>query len=113
MLGGMGLPLALLVVGGSLRFTVLRAKLLHLTATAVTRTFLLPLLVYAIFALLPGDDAGHVRSVGVLLAAMPCSVSSFVIATGRGANARFTAAVLALSTAISLVTLPVWLYFLL
>ena len=113
LMGGMGLPVALLVVGGSLRFTALRMALRPLVVTAATRTILLPLIVYGLFNLFLTDVPHEVRSVSVLLAAMPCSVSSFVIASSRGANARFTAALLVLTTVMSLVTIPIWLYFLL
>ena len=113
MMGGMGLPIALLVVGGSLRFAAMRNAMVPLLMSALARTVVLPLMVYAAFSFFLSDVVHEVRAVSVLLAAMPCSVSSFVIATGRGANARFTASLLALTTAISLVTLPVWLYFLL
>ena len=113
LMGGLGLPVALLVVGGSLRLAALRSMLLPLALTAMARTIFLPLAVYMIFTTFFAGTPPLIRSVSVLLAAMPCSVTSFVIATGRGADARFTATLLVLATVISLVTLPVWLYVLL
>jgi len=54
-----------------------------------------------------------VKAMAILMAAMPASVSSFVIARQAGVRDDFVPSVLVLSHAVSALTIPAWLYFIL
>ena len=56
------------------------------------------------------DVSEEVLGVGVLMAAMPNAVASYVIAKQAGVEEGFVSSMLVLSTAISIITIPFWLY---
>jgi len=116
LIGAMGLPLALIAVGGTLAArrgesrSAGHAPLLW--ATSAAKLLLCPALCWALLWLFPEtSEAG--RGAAVLLMATPASVASYVIATEMGDEPGFVAGHLVLSTMLGCITIPLWLYLLL
>ncbi len=110
LLGEMGLPVALLVIGGALQVRAIRTNLVALGLTVTAKLVLMPLVLFLLMDLAFEGAGGSVRGVAVLLAAMPNAVASYVVARQIGAEEGFVAAMLVMSTLLGIVTLPAWLY---
>lgn len=112
LMGSMGLPLALLAVGASLKRISGRNHLGALAWMVGCKLALLPLLTLLLARnFLPGADSISVGA-AVVLAGTPNAVASYVVSCQLGIERAFVARVLALSTGLSVLTLPVWVYFL-
>ena len=108
--GNPGLPLALIAVGASLHGANVRAALGPLLGSVGAKVILMPLLALIIFEIFfPGANA-VLRGTAVLLMATPHAVAGYVICRESGCDPTFPAAHLVLSTLISCVTIPIWLY---
>ena len=59
------------------------------------------------------DASLQTLGIGVLLASMPDAVASYVIAKQAGVEEGFVSSMLVLSTGVSIITIPVWLYIIL
>jgi len=111
--GTMGISLALIAVGGKLRFRFFGKNVLPLVLSTVGKLALLPLIALLIMRyFFPGADPAVVDS-AVLLMVMPAAVTGAVIAAKFGLNEEFMSASLAVSMLGGVVAIPVWLYFLL
>jgi len=110
LIGSMGLPLALLAIGASIHWQQTKAHLGALAYTVAAKLVILPLLTYLGLRLFfPGADP-VVAGVVVMLAATPNAVACYVISCQMGVEEGFVSSALVLSTAMSVITLPVWLY---
>jgi predicted permease len=113
LVGSMGLPLALLSIGGSMHLSETRKRGGLLVVVLVGKLLLFPLLTLAVIRLFfPGADP-VAAGVAVTLAATPNAVASFVVARQIGVEEGFVSSMLVISTALSVFTLPFWLYFVL
>lgn len=112
MVAQMGLPLSLLAIGGVLHIGSITRNFGPLTLDIAGKLLLAPLLTLLCFRLLFPHTEPVVVGVSVLLQATPNAVVSYVIACQIGVDERFVSAQLVLSTVISALTIPVWLYFL-
>jgi len=112
LLGTMGLPLALISVGGALKMRALRGRTVSLVVAITGKLLLLPLLAFCMFKLFFPMASHTVVGVVVLILATPQAVASYVIMSRMGVDEEFVAASLAISTVGSIVSIPVWLYFL-
>lgn len=110
LLGSMGLPLALLMIGATLRLGEVRGRWEPLCATVLGKLVLCPLIVWLLLRLFYAGAAPIVVGVVVVLSAMPTAVASYVIARQAQVEESFVSAVLVVSTLASVVTVPVWLY---
>ncbi len=110
MMGTMGLPLALLSIGASLKWEQTRTHLGALAWSVGCKLMLLPLTTLLLIrALYP--DAGSVSlGVAVVLASTPTAVASYVVSCQLGAERGFVSSMLVLSTTLSVITIPVWIY---
>jgi len=107
MLGNAVPPLMLVALGLGLRWLGFGAgQLLRLLPVLLIQLVLMPLLVWGL-ALASGLDARLLAPV-VLEAAMPSMVLGIVLCDRYGLDAPFYASAVTLSTAISMVTLPLW-----
>lgn len=113
LLGEMGLPLALLTIGGSLHLGGVVHHRQALAMVVLAKLVLLPGLLYLLFLWFLPDAAPATRGICVLLTATPNAVASYVISREIGVEEGFVAAMLVVSTALSVITIPVWLYILL
>lgn len=73
---------------------------------AFVRLILVPATVFAICSVLNIDAMS--RNVSVILVAMPVAGTTAVLASKYGSDAEFAASVVAVSTALSLIAIPVW-----
>jgi predicted permease len=115
LVGGMGLPLALLAIGGDLKPIAVHVNRTALTGVVIGKLFLLPALTWAAIAIFMPHAAIESRGVAVLLAATPSAISSYVVARQIGVPEAetFIAPMLVVSHLVSIISIPVWLYFLL
>ena len=114
MLGQAAIPLALLLAGvtlyDQLRITHNeRPRYGALSLAVGARILILPLLYFATARWLPMPEA--LRSVLILQGAMPSAMMPIVICRMHNADSRFSIQIILLTTAISLVTIPLWIRF--
>jgi predicted permease len=111
LIGSMGLPLALLTIGASLHLGKVKEHKWALLMVLTGKLILMPLItLLAARYIFPSAPAKTV-AVAVLLGATPNAVASYVIACKTGADEGFVSSLLVLSTALSIITIPTWLYF--
>jgi predicted permease len=109
MLGNVGLPMALITVGASLRFDRQRPSGALLSAACFAKLVVAPLLTLAIcrfvFPGMPAEAAGT----AVLLMACPLAVGAHIIGCQMDSDSDFLAAVLVITTVAAAATTPLWL----
>jgi hypothetical protein len=114
MLGQAAIPLALLLTGATL-FDQLRqrddekSRYGALALALAARMALLPLLFIAVARWAPIPDA--LRKVLVIQSAMPSAMMPVVICRHHNADSRFCVQIILFGTAISLITIPLWIRF--
>ncbi len=101
------LPLGLIVVGAGLRLDSLSHARGHLWYGALVKLLVLPALAWWLGKTI-GLDRMHFEIV-LLFAALPMSTVAYVLALRMGGDAKVTAAQVALTTLLSMLTLPFWL----
>lgn len=110
LLGRMGLPLALIAIGGSLNVREIRSDAGFLVCVSFGKLVLLPwvsLMVMSVFY--PGLPE-IVSGSAVLLSGMPVSVAMYVIGTRMGLDEGFCAGLLMTSILGGAITIPIWVY---
>lgn len=112
LVGSMGLPLALLAVGAAIDLRAVRGRVSAVLSTVAGKLILAPLLTLVIMKMFFPDVDKETVGVAVLLMATPSAVASYVVARRLSAGEDFAASALVISTALSVVTIPVWLYIL-
>mgnify|MGYP001119302458 CR=1 FL=1 len=110
MIGTMGLPLALLSIGASLKWEQTRSHLGALTWTVGAKLILFPLLVFLMVRFLCPGSSREALGVSVILSSVPSAVAMYVISCQLGVERGFVSSMLVLSTALSVITIPVWVY---
>ncbi|WP_168442746.1 AEC family transporter [Pontiella desulfatans] len=110
MIGAMGLPLALLSIGASLRWEQTRTHLGALAWTVGCKLVVLPLVTLLLIRFLCPDTSPVAMGVTVILAGTPSAVAMYVISCQMGVERGFVSSMLVLSTALSVFTIPVWVY---
>ena len=110
MIGGMGLPLALLSIGAALKWTQAKSHLGALGWVVGCKLLLLPLVTLALIRLFcPGVPMVSLGA-PVILASAPNAVAMYVISCQVGIERGFVSSMLLLSTVLSVVTIPIWVY---
>jgi len=108
--GTMGLSLALIAVGGKLRFRTFGKNVLPMCLAVAGKLLILPFVTLVLMRILWPSSAGDAVGAAVLLMTMPTAVTGAVIAAKFRLDEEFVSAVLALSMLCSVVMIPVWLY---
>lgn len=112
LIGSMGLPLALLSIGASLKWQQSSRHARALSWVVLCKLALLPGLTLLIIHLLfPHSDPVSIGS-AIILAATPNAVASYVICCQLRVEPAFVAMMLVVSTGLSVMTLPIWVYLL-
>ena len=110
LIGSMGLPLALITIGASLHLGKVKQHKWALAIVLTGKLILMPLITLLAARSFFPDAANTTVAVAVLLGAAPNAVASYVIACKTGVDEGFVASLLVLSTALSIFTIPAWLY---
>ncbi len=109
LLGQASLPLALLSVGSSLDFSMLREAKIPLGVACLGKLFVLPALTFAFCRVLGLDPVA--TAICTLFNALPASPSSYVMARAMGGDHRLMAAILTFQIVISVLSLPLILMY--
>ena len=110
-LGSMGLPLALILVGSNLKFSEIKSDKILLSITLVGKLIVAPLTIFlAVKLFFPNLDRDIFVAL-ILLNAVPGAVASYIISSRYNCAEDFVSSLLVISTALSVITIPVWLYF--
>ena len=106
-LSGLALPMALLIIGASLSFKLLRSRLFPVLATSAIKLLVLPGLGYAAFRILGMTPALYLPA--LILLATPSATVIYVMAREMNGDTDFAVAAISTSTLLSAVTFTVWL----
>jgi len=98
------LPLGLLAVGAGLDFVAVRRGGRALSLAVVLKLAVLPLFMLAALRIL--DISGLGATVALLIAGLPTAPSSYILARQLGGDAHLLAGIIAVQTALSMITLP-------
>jgi predicted permease len=110
LVGGMGLPLALLSVGAALHWSDARRYAVPLAYSVGMKLIGFPLIALLMVRFgMPNADPADV-GVLIVLGSTPCAVASYVVSCQIGVEEGFVSAMLVVSTVVSVITIPVWLY---
>ena len=109
-LGNIATPLALFLLGASIDFGKVRSNARLLTLSVIGRLLWIPLLFLSIAVLLGARDVNLATLIAVF--ASPTAVSSYPMAQAIGGDAEFAAAQIALTTALSGITVFLWIFIL-
>lgn len=112
LIGKPSITLALFVLGGSLAFYQVRQELTFIGIACISKLILLPCLVFLathyVFNLQP-----LTITILVILSACPTGVNAYLIALTHQHHQQTVAGTVVVSTLISIITIPIWLSFVL
>ena len=106
-LSDLALPLALLIIGTSLSFNMVRSRLMAVFSTGMLKLLLLPGIGYTLYrlcGLLPESSLS-----GVILLASPTATVTYVMAKEMGGDSEFAVAAISVNTLLSALTFTIWL----
>ncbi len=106
-LSDLALPLALLIIGASLSFSMVQAKLKAVLSCGLLKLILLPgtgLILYRLFNVMP-----EAYLPGIILLAAPTATVTYVMAREMQGDSEFAVAAISLNTLLSAVTYSIWL----
>ncbi|HUV49717.1 MAG TPA: AEC family transporter [Anaerolineae bacterium] len=106
-ISGMALPMALLLIGASLSFKLIRLRALLVLSSSIMKLILLPGLGFILYRLL--DIAPQDFLPGLILLASPTATVSYVMAKELGGDTDFSVAAISISTILSAITFSIWL----
>lgn len=104
--GDMALPLALLIIGGSLKRTP-TSRVQLIAISTISKLLLLPFVGFMVFRMM---GVGPTQTeVAVILLASPSATISYVMAAEMGGDQDLAAAAVTISTVASIVTYTLWI----
>ncbi|MFO7666072.1 MAG: AEC family transporter [Desulfobacterales bacterium] len=106
-LGSLTLPMALLIIGASISFKVMRLSIFAVLSTTFFKLVFLPLTGYILFAIYGFSTDEYLP--GLILLATPTATVTYIMAKEMNGNADFAVAAISSSTLISALTFLVWL----
>ncbi|KIX13287.1 AEC family transporter [Dethiosulfatarculus sandiegensis] len=106
-MGGMGVPLALLIIGAKLGETRIKAPLPMLALPMLMKLFILPALAWGLLSMF--GYSGLLLTTAVLIVASPTATLSVVFADQMGGDSDFASTMVSLTTALSALTFSLWL----
>lgn len=107
-LANISIPMALVILGGTLHFSQVRENLHYIVAVVGIKMIILPAIMLGITFLLPFDFSAPERFMLVMIFAAPIASSSYVMSENMGADGPLAGQLVAFSSAISVVTLFLW-----
>ena len=108
-LGDLALPLALLLIGASLTFHLVRSQPVPLASSCAVKLGILPGIGMALFHAFEVPTAAHLPA--MILLASPTATIAYVMAAEMNGDTEFAAAAISASTMLSAVTFAMWLHF--
>lgn len=106
-ISGLALPMALLIIGGSLSFKLMWLNILPVLSTGIIKLVLLPGLGFLLFSLSGLASVDYLP--GLILLASPTATVTYVMAKEMDGDTDFAVAAISTSTLMSAVTFTVWL----
>ncbi len=106
-LAGMALPMALLIIGGSLSVNLMRQRLAAVGVTCFFKLLLLPALGLALFRLTGQAPVDYVPA--MILLASPTATIAYVMAREMDGDADYAVAAISATTLFSAITFSFWL----
>ncbi len=106
-LGDLATALALLALGASIRIASPLATLRSAWRDVTLRLFVHPAVMALLFRFFPVEP--YVAGAVILATAMPSAVNNFVLAKGMDMDSAYAGEVVAATTVLSVVTVPLWL----
>ena len=104
-LGKGSLPLGLLSVGASLRFSAMKKNGPEIVYACLLKLVLLPIIMWLACSLIGVDSLS--TAIAVLFAALPGSPLSYILAKQLGGDAKLMSSIIAVQTGVSMISLPV------
>jgi predicted permease len=110
MIGSMGLPLALLSIGASLQWEQTKSHLGALSWSVGCKLIVHPLLTLLLILALCPNASATTAGVATIISGAPSAVAMYVISCQLGVERGFVSSMLVLSTVLSVITIPIWVY---
>jgi len=110
-LAGLAVPLALLTIGASFKFSHIKRNLKYLIPASVLKLLIEPVIAFFIGKYVFNIGAVD-TSITVILFAMPLAVAAYIMGKEYDSDSDFISSSLILSTVSSAFTLTFWLFFL-
>ncbi len=107
-MSGMGLPMALLIIGASLSFGMIRDSLFPVLSSSLIKLLLMPALGLALYRYF--GIAGDEYLPGLILLACPTATVSYVMAKEMGGDGDLSTVCISTSTLFSTATFYLWIY---
>lgn len=110
MLGEAAIPTGLILAGAGLSFSYIYRKPMLVSAVSLFKVLAMPMLAWFICRLLGGDPMA--QGVALACGAAPCAAAAYVQARHMGGDAPLMAGIVAMTTTLSAVCLPLllWLF---
>lgn len=113
LIGSMGLPLALIAVGASLNIKTIKSVPHLLTIVFIGKMIIVPTIAFLIIKYLFPESSQITTGIAIIVLGTPQAVVSYIIAKEEGIAEDFVSASLAFTTMGSIITIPLWLYYIL
>lgn len=108
MLGQAAIPMGLILAGAGLSFSYIVRKPSLVTLVSLFKVLVMPLLAYGICRALGGDKLA--QGVALACGAAPCAAAAYVQARHMGGDAPLMAGIVAMTTTISSISMPLLLW---
>jgi len=108
LLGSAALPLGLIIAGAGLSFAEVARRKWTIAGTSFVKLILMPPLMWGLCILLGGDHLA--QGVAMLCGAAPGAAASYLLARQMGGDAPLMAGVIALTTVVSALMIPLLLF---
>jgi predicted permease len=107
-LSGLALPMALILIGASLSFKLMRLKMFRIFSSSILKLILLPGVGFFLFRLFDINLQDYLP--GLILLASPTATLTYVMAREMNGDSDFAVAALSCCTLLSAVTFSIWLH---
>lgn len=106
-LSSMALPLALLIIGASLSFELVRLRIGSILFASLAKLMILPAAGFALYRVFCPEPADYLPA--LILLASPTATIAYVMAKEMNGDADFAVGTISACTLLSALTFPVWL----
>ncbi|UCD91467.1 MAG: AEC family transporter [Desulfobacterales bacterium] len=106
-LGGLALPMALLIIGASLSFELMQLRILRVISSSLLKLILLPGIGFSLYRIFGMAIQDYLPA--LILLASPTATITYVMAREMGGDVDFAVAAISTSTLISSVTFTLWI----